>query len=89
MARPRGLKIHWKLDNFSPFGVTGVKSVLCSYDVLICPSLHQCRGTHIVSGLQIFRQKNIFVLAANYLQTLDWHGDAKLMKIIVQVIAHF
>jgi hypothetical protein len=39
--------------------------------------------------LQIFRQKNIFVLAANYLQTLDWHGDAKIMKIIVQVIAHF
>jgi hypothetical protein len=25
------------------------------------------------------------VLAGNYLQTLDWHGDANIMKIIVQV----
>lgn len=25
------------------------------------------------------------MLAANYLQTLDWHGDANLMRIIVQM----
>ncbi|KAH9568136.1 hypothetical protein CY35_03G061800 [Sphagnum magellanicum] len=39
----------------------------------------------IIFFANVSRQKNIFVLAANYLQTLDWHGDAKIMKIIVQM----
>ncbi|XP_024391640.1 uncharacterized protein [Physcomitrium patens] len=39
----------------------------------------------IIFFAHVSRQKEIFVLAANYLQTLDWHGDANLMRIIVQM----
>ena len=31
------------------------------------------------------RQKQLYVLAASYLQTLNWHNDANIMKKIVQV----
>lgn len=39
----------------------------------------------IVFFANVSRQKDIFILAANYLQTLDWHGDPSAMKIIVQM----
>jgi len=32
----------------------------------------------------VSRQKEIYVMAANYLQTLDWHNDAEIMKSIIQ-----
>ena len=31
----------------------------------------------------VCRNKDIFVLAANYLQTLAWHTDAEILKAIV------
>ena len=30
------------------------------------------------------RQREIYIMSANYLQTLKWHGDADLTKHIVQ-----
>lgn len=32
----------------------------------------------------VSRSKEIYVLAANYLQTLDWHSDQDIMKAIIQ-----
>jgi len=32
----------------------------------------------------VSRQKEIYIMAANYLQTLDWHNDAEVMKAIIQ-----
>lgn len=32
----------------------------------------------------VSRQKEIYIMAANYLQTLDWHNDAEIMKSIIQ-----
>ena len=31
----------------------------------------------------VSRQKEIYLMAANYLQTLDWHSDPEIMKNIV------
>eukprot|EP00741_Cyanophora_paradoxa_P007333 tig00001107_g7093.t1 len=31
----------------------------------------------------VSRQKEIYILAANYLQTLDWHNDPEIMKSII------
>jgi len=32
----------------------------------------------------VSRQREIYIMAANYLQTLDWHNDADIMKSIIQ-----
>ena len=32
----------------------------------------------------VSRQREIYIMSANYLQTLKWHGDADLTKHIVQ-----
>ena len=32
---------------------------------------------------QVSRNKEIYILAANYLQSLDWHSDAQIMKAII------
>ena len=32
----------------------------------------------------VSRQREIYIMAANYLQTLDWHNDAEIMKSIIQ-----
>lgn len=32
----------------------------------------------------VSRQKEIYVMAANFLQTLDWHNDGGIMKSIIQ-----
>eukprot|EP00976_Prorocentrum_cordatum_P088995 1187569-Prorocentrum_minimum.AAC.3 len=31
----------------------------------------------------VSRQREIYIMAANYLQTLDWHNDAEVMKSII------
>ncbi len=31
----------------------------------------------------IFRDSDIYILAANYLQTLDWRNNAEVMKSII------
>jgi len=32
----------------------------------------------------VSRQKEIYIMAANFLQTLDWHNDGSIMKSIIQ-----
>merc|ERR1711918_195717 len=32
----------------------------------------------------VSRHRDIYILAANYLQTLDWHNDGEVMKSIIQ-----
>lgn len=38
----------------------------------------------IIFFAQVSRSREIFVLAANYLQSLDWHNDPEVMKSIIQ-----
>ncbi|GBG73001.1 hypothetical protein CBR_g12720 [Chara braunii] len=38
----------------------------------------------IIFFANVSRHKDIYVLAANYLQSLDWHNDAEIMKAITQ-----
>lgn len=37
----------------------------------------------IVFFAGVSRQKEIYMMAANYLQTLDWHSDPEIMKNII------
>ena len=33
---------------------------------------------------QVSRQRELYVMAANYLQTMDWHSNSEIMKAVVQ-----
>ncbi|CAM6098880.1 unnamed protein product [Calypogeia fissa] len=39
----------------------------------------------IIFFANLSRQKQIYIIAANYLQNLDWHRDAQIMKTIIQM----
>ena len=34
----------------------------------------------------VSREKEIYIMAANYLQTLDWHAEPNLLKHIINFI---
>ncbi len=36
-----------------------------------------------VCGAALTKKREIFILAANYLQNLDWHGAPEIMKSII------
>ena len=37
----------------------------------------------IIFFAQVSRQRDIYIMAANYLQTLDWRSDPEVMKNII------
>lgn len=53
-------------------GVQAMKSLLKSGDT-----------EKIIFFVNVSRQKDIYMMGANYLQTLDWHNDPEVMKNII------
>ena len=45
------------------------------------PNLANQPTNHLTTGVS--RQKEIYLMAANYLQTLNWHADPEIMKNII------
>jgi intraflagellar transport protein 140 len=40
-------------------------------------------SSFLIDNQQVSRHRDIYILAANYLQNLDWHTDADIMKAII------